>query len=97
MEETEMIFLESCPYTSWTDHSGQIVHRIDRYYYVQNARLLEAKTGRTIATHTFAGKAPRSCGNTELLDADKSASTLKGPQISISDVQQWLRPHLIIE
>ena len=97
MEEAELVLLESCPYTTWTDRGGQIVHRIDRYYYVQDAKLMAAKTGHTIAVNTFTGRAPRECGDTEIFNADEPVSRLEGPLISITSVQQWLQPHLIIE
>ena len=96
LEKAELIYLESCPYTSRTDR-GRVTHRLDRYYYVQEARLIEAKTGRAIDTHTFAGQAPRACDKTEYFKPDEPISTLKGPLISTTSVQQWLQPHLVVK
>lgn len=97
LEKAELIYIDSCRYTTQTDGGGRATNRIDRYYYVQEARLLEAKTGRPIDTHTFAGQSPRACDETEYFKTDETISTLEGPPISTATVQQWLQPHLIIK
>ena len=48
------MFIERCPYTDQDD--PQTIMVIDRYYYKQQARLVEAKTGRVIAVQTLTGK-----------------------------------------
>lgn len=91
IKEAELIFIEQCPYGD-----RRIEHRIYRYYYVQEAELKEAKTGRTITAHTFSGSAPRTCKETEYFREDEEVTTLKGAPIAAAQVQKWVQSHVIV-
>lgn len=95
-EPAELVFLERCPYVL-RSNPNRIAGYIDRSYWVQEVKLVEAKTGRTITTHTFVGNAPRACRETEYFDNDDPAFALKGAPIPASTIQKWGQEHLVIQ
>jgi hypothetical protein len=95
MGAVQKIFIESCPYT--TDGGSQATNSLERYYLRQDAKLIEAKTGRVIAIQSFTGKSPRYCHETELLNKNKRVEQLTGTDISTNDVERWVQTYLFIE
>jgi hypothetical protein len=94
MGKVQAIFIERCPYTS-RDQSG-VVKVVDRYYLKQEARLVEAKTGRVIAVQTFTGNSPHYCHEKEWFSKSDKVVHLTGSEIADNDVKRWVQPHLII-
>jgi hypothetical protein len=92
MEPVQEVFIESCPYGSPGD-----VHTVERYYYKQDVRLVEAKTGRVITVQTFTGKSPRHCDKTEIFRGSEKTKKLEGTEIANSDIRSWVSPHLNIK
>ncbi len=97
MGKVQEVFIESCPYTTQDGPGAQVTNTVERYYYKQEAKLIEAKTGRVITLETFTGKSPHYCHETERFRKDEKVLKLKGSQISDVDVQKWVQSHLIIE
>jgi hypothetical protein len=94
LEKVETIFIERCPYT--TDNS-RYTNAVERYYRKQDARLVEAKTGRVVYVQTFTGSSPRYCHETEWFSKDEKIETLVGSEISADDVRKWVSSHLVIQ
>jgi len=95
--KVEDIFIESCPYTDLDNPRGPVIGRIERYYYKQEARLIEASTGRVVSQQTFTGKSARLCKEIERLPSDGSTVTLKGTSIPRDQIQRWVESELIEE
>ncbi len=76
IEEQELV-LETCQYTGPS---------ITRYQYEMVVRLVEARTGMTIATHSLSGDLPRECQQTE----DYWLTRLEGSPVPFSGVKDWL-------
>ncbi len=93
LDKDQTIYIERCPYG---DEGDGVTHVIDRYYHQQEARLVEAKTGRVIATQTFMGNAPPVCHQTELFGSDKTVK-LVGSDIPVDEIRSWASSHLFIE
>jgi hypothetical protein len=91
----QAIFIERCPYTM-TDNSG-VIKVIDRYYYKQEARLVEAKTGRVVAVQNFTGNSPDYCGKTEWFSKNDKLVHLTGSEVPESAVSKWAQAHLVIK
>ncbi|HXV98973.1 MAG TPA: hypothetical protein VEC93_11175 [Anaerolineae bacterium] len=92
VEKAETIFIERCPYgeTSYT-------HALERYYRKQDARLVEAKTGRVVSVQTFTGSSPRYCHEKERFSEDDKIETLVGSEVSPKEIRGWVSSHLIIQ
>ena len=69
---------------------------MERYYYKQDAQLIEAKTGRVVTVQTFTGKSPHYCDKTQVFSRGDKILKLTGTEISDDEVQRWLQSHLII-
>lgn len=95
MGTVQEIFIERCPYVSESDSRVTLV--VERYYYKQEARLLEAKTGRVTTIQTFTGKSPRYCEKSEWFVGGEKTKKLVGSDISDSDVRSWVLSHLLAE
>lgn len=92
LEPVQEVFIESCSYGSPSDP-----HTVERYYYKQDVRLVEAKTGRVITVQTFTGKSPRYCDKTEIFHKSEKTKKLEGTAIANSDIRSWTSPHLYIK
>ncbi|MCL4296551.1 MAG: hypothetical protein KJ077_12520 [Anaerolineae bacterium] len=92
LEPVQEVFIESCPYGSPGD-----VHTVERYYYRQDVRLVEAKTGRVITVQTFTGKSPPYCDKTEFFGKNEKTKKLEGTAITNSDIRSWASPHMYIK
>jgi hypothetical protein len=90
------VFIESCPYVDQNDPGGRVTNTVERYYYKQDAQLIEAKTGRVVTVQTFTGKSPHYCDKSQVFIGDDKILKLTGTEISGDEVQRWLRSHLII-
>jgi hypothetical protein len=64
---------------------------ITRYTNQLTVRLVEARTGRTLASQTFTGDPPRECRHSE----DYDLTRLEGPEIDLSVVQGWLSNYVL--
>lgn len=95
MGRVEDIFIESCPYYNLDNPTGPIIGRIERYYYKQEGRLIEASTGRVVSKRTFTGKSARLCKQIEKLPRDGRTVVLKGTGIPKDDVYNWVESQLI--
>jgi hypothetical protein len=95
MEPVQQVFIESCPYQSRNDPNVTLT--VERYYYKQDVRLVEAKTGRVITVQTFTGKSPRYCDKTEIFSKSEKTKKLLGTEIADSDIRSWASPHLYIK
>lgn len=95
LEPVQEVFIESCPYISRNDPN--VTLKVERYYYKQDDRLVEAKTGRVITVQTFTGKSPRHCDKTEIFGRDEKTKKLEGTAIANSDIRSWASPHLNIK
>ena len=93
--KVEDIFIESCPYTDLNNPRGPIIGRIERYYYKQDARLIEAKTGRVVSRQTFTGKSARLCKEVERLPGDGRNVILKGTRIPQDEIYRWAQSQLV--
>lgn len=91
----QSIFIDRCPYSK-QDDSG-VVKVIDRYYYKQEARLIEAKTGRLIAVQNFTGSSPEYCSKTEWFSKNDKIVYLTGTEVPESAITKWAQKHLVIE
>lgn len=87
------IFIESCPYIDPDDPSRQIKY-VERYYNQQNARLVEAKTGRVITEQIFTGKSAHYCHETEWFVENKSIKKLQGTPIPEDEIKNWVLSYL---
>jgi hypothetical protein len=94
VEKAETVFIERCPYTI---DNARYTHAIERYYRKQDARLVEAKTGRVVYVQTFTGSSPRYCHETERFSKDDKIETLVGSEVSAKDIRNWVSSHLIIQ
>lgn len=97
LDEVQEVFIESCPYFPVNNPGAQATNAVERYYYKQEARLVEVKTGRLITRQAFTGKSPHYCTETEWFSKDKRTIKLTGTPISTTEVQRWVRSHLIIQ
>jgi hypothetical protein len=95
LEPVQEVFIESCPYGSESD--PHVTNTVERYYYKQDVRLVEAKTGRVITVQTFTGKSPRYCDKTEIFRKSEKTKKLVGTEIANSDIRSWVSPHLYIK
>ncbi|MBE7551822.1 MAG: hypothetical protein HS126_12205 [Anaerolineales bacterium] len=95
LEPIQEVFIESCPYSSRNDPN--VTLKVERYYYKQDVRLVEAKTGRVITVQTFTGKSPRYCDKTEIFGRSEKTKKLEGTEIANSDIRSWALPHLYIK
>lgn len=89
------VHIERCPYGEW-EGPHQVSAVVDRYYYQQEAKLIEAKTGRVITTQRFTGNSPEACPKTQLFGNEKTVK-LMGSEVALQDVHNWTRTHLIIK
>ena len=83
--------VEECPYTSKTTGNTSTLFR---YQNQVKIRLIAAKTGQTVATHTLMGTEPRECMDTETFSSGATSMTLSGESVPVSQIQTWLRPHV---
>ncbi|MEM7348208.1 MAG: hypothetical protein AAF485_28595 [Chloroflexota bacterium] len=88
----EEVYIESCPYGNGRNPDAYI----ERYYYKQQARLVDAKTQRVIAEQTFTGNSPKHCEEEEWFSEDETVVRLKGSSVDTDDVRGWAATHLII-
>lgn len=91
----QSIFIDRCPYNK-QDDSG-VIKVIDRYYYKQEARLIEAKTGRLIAVQNFTGSSPEYCNKTEWFSKNDKIVYLTGSEVPESAITKWAQKHLVIQ
>lgn len=91
----QAIFIERCPYSMQND--AGVIKVIDRYYYKQEARLVEAKTGRLIAVQNFTGNSPESCSKTEMFSKDDKVVHSTGSEVPESAITKWAQKHLVIK
>ncbi len=91
----QAIFIERCPYSMRND--AGVIKVIDRYYYKQEARLVEAKTGRLIAVQNFTGNSPEACGKTEMFSKNDKVVHSTGSEVPQSAITKWAQKHLVIK
>lgn len=89
------IFIESCTYIDPDDPRRRRSY-VERYYNQQQARLIEAKTGRVITEQTFTGKSAHYCYEKEWFQENKNVKKLPGTPISEDDIVRWAMSHLSI-
>ena len=93
--EAEEVLIERCPYATKNEKGAEATNVVERYYYQQEVKLVEAKTGRTIASETLRGKDPRECLKQETFLKGQETVKVKGQEISSRDLQEWIRPYVI--
>lgn len=89
------IFIESCPYGD--EGGGHYSRSLERYYLKQEAKLIEAKTGRVVAVQSFTGSSPERCHKTEFFSGDNLIVKTVGTSVSDADVQKWAQTYLIVK
>ncbi|MDY7080123.1 MAG: hypothetical protein SXV54_24850 [Chloroflexota bacterium] len=87
-EEDELV--ETCEYTL-VDSGDQIT--LSRFAKHVTFRLLEAQTGREIASDTLVGM-PRECQDTEEFLEETTGSSIVGH--GYDELEDWLRPYVVI-
>lgn len=90
VDQEENTLIEECPYT-FEDGSGSAV--LSRYATEVTFRLVEAQTGREIATDTLLGM-PRECRDTEEFVEGSEGTSVYGQVYE--DLESWLRPYVEI-
>lgn len=93
VEEEKKELLESCPYEDEDDDKLRVV---ERYGYEVKVTLVEAKTGKVIEEETLNGEEPRECKDVESFRESQTTVTLDGENVDTADMQQWVRPYVII-
>lgn len=87
--KVQKIFVESCAY-----EDGYVV---ERYYYKQDVKLVEAKTGRVISVQSFTGRSASTCDEVEVFNKDRKTKRSMGTEIPTDQIQDWAATHLYIE
>jgi hypothetical protein len=90
VDQEEHALVEECPYT-FDDGSGTAV--LSRYSTEVTFRLLEAQTGREIASDTLFSM-PRECQETEEFVEGSEGASVYGQVYE--DLENWLRPYVEI-
>jgi hypothetical protein len=93
LSEQEEVLLERCPYGSLNEENVEIENIVERYQYSQELRLVEAQTGNLLAEETLTGKPPRECLDEEVFRSGQDTLTVKGEEVSNSQIKDWLEPH----
>lgn len=78
----EKVKIETCEYT---------FHGITRYRYTVEFRVVEARTGETVASDALSGSDPRDCKVTE----SRSLSELKGSHVKFDAVERRLQQYVL--
>jgi hypothetical protein len=91
--DEEEVLLDRCAYT---DDEGNKIGILDLYGFERKVTLIEAKTGETVAQEIIEGKAPQECLDTEAFPKDKDTMERKGSHVSDDDIEEWVRPYVII-
>ena len=81
--EQEEDEIETCDYNTGPD--------VVRYRHQVALRLVEARTGQTLADDVFYGSDPRACGERE----DVSLERLKGSGVPFKEMQAWLGQYVL--
>lgn len=94
LKEAEKELLERCPYGKEGDDEATNV--VERYSYELDVILVEAKTGNVLAEDTLVGDEPRECLDEEVFPSGQDTISVEGEEVSSSQLQEWLRPYVII-
>lgn len=95
LTEAEEVLLERCPYAK--GDKSEATNVAERYFYQQEAKLVEAKTGQVIAEEVFKGKEPRACADQETFLKGQETLKIAGKEISDNDLKEWVRPYIIVK
>lgn len=81
LEPVQEVFIESCPYISRNDPN--VTLKVERYYYKQDDRLVEAKTGRVIRCRPLPANHRATATRQKYLAGMKKPRNLKARQSRI--------------
>jgi hypothetical protein len=94
--EAQEVFIEYCEYT--TQENGRYATNIlERYYYKQEVKIIDAKTGRVVALQVFNGAAPPYCHGQERFSQGQATRKSMGDKISDSEIIKWVKPYASIK
>jgi hypothetical protein len=93
MGDEERVLIDRCTYT---DDAGNKIGILDLYGFEREVTLIEAKTGQTVAQETIQGTPPQECLDTEAFPKGDDKMERQGSKVSNDDVEEWVRPYVII-
>lgn len=95
LTEPKEVLIESCPYAKGDATEADGV--VERYVYERELTLVEAKTGKVLASEVLKGDDPRECLEQESFRKGENTVKVKGAEIADAHMQEWMRPYAVIK
>jgi hypothetical protein len=94
IDEAKETLIERCPYGE-DDEKADVTKVVERYAFEQEVTLFAAQTGAVVASETLSSQ-PDECLEEEAFRTGQETIVIKAGEISDDEIEEWLRPHVIV-